>query len=146
VSDLELTIDVAATPAAVWAAISDPDRIPEWLTVHDGFEDVPQELDEGAELRQHVAVGDVGSELRWTVERSEPERRLVLRGDARKGVSVRVEILLEPDGETTRIVSATDYDLPGGPVGRIAGKVVEPKAREEAWSSLERLRALVEPG
>ena len=55
-----------------------------------------------------------------------------------------VEYGFEPDGEGTRFSYLNEYDLPGGPLGRIAGRTVSRVTTREVDGSLQKLKALVE--
>jgi carbon monoxide dehydrogenase subunit G len=143
-SGIEASVDVDASPEDVWAVLSDVDRVGEWLTVHDGFDEAPDRLEEGAELQQRVSSGDIGAEVEWSVEEIEPPVFMAWSGRATGGAKLRTTYRLTPSDDGTRVACRTAYDLPGGPLGAIAGRVAEPRGRDEAERSLGRLRALVE--
>ena len=56
----------------------------------------------------------------------------------------RVEYGFEPNGDGTRFTYINEYDLPGGPLGRLAGADGGAGHRTGARRSLQRLKALVE--
>lgn len=144
-SDVEVSVEVRAEPSAVWAVLSDVERIDEWLTVHDEFEeDPPAEIEEGIELRQKVSSGDFGARVEWVVETVEEPELMCWHGSATGGAELRTTYRLVPTDEGTRIECTTDLQLPGGPLGSIAAKAARPRGREEAEESLDRLRRLVE--
>ena len=85
---------VPASTEETWEAITDPDRLGEWLG------DVTElELEPGGD----IAV-DVGDERRegFVEEVSEP-RRLVFWWSSEEAEASRVEIELQPDGSQTRV-------------------------------------------
>ena len=144
-SDVEVSVEVRAEPEAVWDVLSDVERIEEWLTVHDEFEESPPAVvEEGTELQQKVSSGEFGARVEWVVEACEEPALMCWRGTATGGAELRTTYRLVPTDEGTRVECATDFDLPGGPLGSIAAKVAAPRGREEAEASLDRLRRLVE--
>jgi uncharacterized protein YndB with AHSA1/START domain len=90
----ESEVLVPAPTEETWEAITDPDRLSEWLG-----DRVELDLTPGGGLEV-----DLGEERRsGFVEEVEPERRLVFWWARDDEESSRVEIELEPDGEGTRV-------------------------------------------
>ena len=72
---IERSIDLAAPREKVYELLMDPDRLGEWVTIHEGFEGAPDELSEGAEMTQHLKVAVRGFTVRWKVsEEDRPAR------------------------------------------------------------------------
>jgi uncharacterized protein YndB with AHSA1/START domain len=88
----ELT--VPASPEETWDALTDPERLAEWMA-----EDAELDLLPGGELA--VRVND--EERSGFFEEVEPPRRLVFWWGPEEGDRTRVEIELEPDGDGTRV-------------------------------------------
>jgi carbon monoxide dehydrogenase subunit G len=143
-SDVEATVEVQAAPEEVWRVLVDVARVGEWLTVHDGFDEAPERLQEGSELQQRVSSGDLGAAVEWSVEEIDAPVFMAWRGRATGGAKLRTTYRLTAEGDGTRVDCHTEFELPGGPIGAVAGKVAEPRGRDEAERSLVRLRALVE--
>lgn len=144
-SDVEVSIAVAAAPEAVWDVLVDFDCLGEWMEVHAGFPEPPPPLAPGVEFRQKLASGEIEAEVEWTVETVERPERLAWSGKGPGGTGARVDYALRADGDgCTRIEYRTDLELPGGPLGGVAVQAMIPKGREEAERALERLRDLVE--
>jgi hypothetical protein len=55
-----------------------------------------------------------------------------------------VEYGFEENGSGTRFSYLNQYDLPGGPLGRLAGRTVARVTAKEVDGSLRRLKSLVE--
>jgi uncharacterized protein YndB with AHSA1/START domain len=70
---IEREIDFPASPAEVWEAITDPERLEEWFA-----NDVELDARPGGE---GIFRWDDGEERRATVREAEPEERLVLDWD-----------------------------------------------------------------
>lgn len=143
-SDVEVTVDVDAQPEAVWAVLSDVGRVDEWLTVHDEFTEDPPQVREGAEISQRVSSGDISAEVEWFIEEVDEPAFMAWRGRATGGATLLTTYRLVPTATGTRVECATDFEIPGGPLGAVAAKIAAPRGREEASASLDRLRALVE--
>jgi uncharacterized protein YndB with AHSA1/START domain len=85
---------VPATPEETWEAITEPDRLGDWLA-----EDVEIELRPGGGLR----IGLDDAERSGFVEEVDEPRRLVFWWATDGEESTRVEIDLEPEPEGTRV-------------------------------------------
>jgi carbon monoxide dehydrogenase subunit G len=141
---IERAIDLPAPPERAYEAVMDPGRLAEWVTVHAGFkEDPPERLDEGAHLAQRLKVAHQRFTVRWTVTNADRPWRVDWEGKGPAGAHARVTYRLEPNGDETRFSYLNEYDLPGGPAGKLAGRAVARMAGREAERSLERLRSLL---
>ena len=143
-SDVDVSVNIEAEPETVWAVLSDVSRVEEWLTVHDEFDDPPSKLREGAELQQRVSSGDISAEVEWLIEEVEEPVFMAWRGRATGGAELRTTYRLVPTDGGTRVECATDFEIPGGPLGAVAAKVAAPRGRQEAEASRDRLRRIVE--
>jgi carbon monoxide dehydrogenase subunit G len=141
---VEREIDLAAPPDQVYGLLMDPFRLGEWVTIHQGFEDAPAELQQGSTMTQRLKVAGQGFTVRWTVTEDDRPNRVTWegKGPARTGARV-VYDLQERDGGT-RFSYLNEYELPGGVAGRVAGRAVGAAARREVERSLERLKRLLE--
>jgi uncharacterized protein YndB with AHSA1/START domain len=140
-------IEIAAPPERVWSVVMDPRRLEEWVTTHDSLVgDAPRELSEGASFKQTLRVGGPKFKVEWTVVEADRPRRVEWEGDGPAGSSARVVYELEPDGATaTRFRYDNEFELPGGRLGRLAGRRVgAATARREAERSLANLKRLIE--
>ena len=75
---------------------------------------------------------------------NEPCTRVIWEGRGPVASRARVEYRFAPDGEGTDFFYLNEYDLPGGPLGRFAGKAVGRVTQKELDGSLKRLKSLVE--
>ncbi len=142
---VERAIDIAAAPEDVYAVLMDPDRLEDWVTIHDELLDAPGgPLKKGSKLTQRLRLAGRCFTVRWTVVENERARRVVWegRGPMRSKASAIYE--LAPDAGGTHFSYTNEYTLPGGPLGRLAGPVVSRVTAGELDSSLERLRGLLE--
>ena len=142
---VEGKIDIAAPPENVYAILMDPERLEDWVTIHDALLEAPDgPLKKGSKLTQRLRIAGKCFTVRWTVVENERARRVVWegRGPMRSKASAVYE--LAADGNGTHFSYLNQYDLPGGPLGRLAGPVVGRVTSGELERSLERLRRLVE--
>ena len=156
---VEVTISVAAPPAAVWAVISDPQRMPEFSS----------EL-QGAEWIDEAAGGEVGARFsgrnahpaigEWTtvsfVTECDPPRRFAWAVSDPDRPSASWRFTVEPDGDASRVTQW--MQLGPGPSGLSPAIAARPE-REQAivfrrlqeheanmTATLEAVKAAVEGG
>ena len=145
--DVSSEIEIAAPPAAVWDVVMDPHRLGDWVTTHVAVgDDAPAELEEGSSFEQKLKVGGPKFDVTWKVVEADRPRRVVWEGDGPAGSSAGVVYELEPSGEdATTFRYRNEFELPGGAVGRLAGRTVGASAaKREAQRSLANLKKLIE--
>ncbi len=147
---IERTVDLQAPPKRIYDVVMDPRRLDEWVTIHHSLDGAPEgQLQEGSELAQCLKLAGQRLHVRWRVVENQPCRRVVWEGRGPVRSRARVVYELEPlgegsDAEATRFSYLNEYALPGGALGRIAGRSLFRLAGREADRSLERLRRLVD--
>ncbi len=143
---VETEIEIGAAPEEVWKVLMDPRRLGDWVTIQSGLGDVPdRELRDGDSFEQTLSLAGAKFDVNWTVSGIEKPRAAEWTARGPGGSGARVRYGLEPgDGETTRFTYFNDYDLPGGGVGAVAGKLSSRVTKRAMNSSLRRLRKLVE--
>ena len=150
-------IEIAAAPEAVWEVVMDPHRLSDWVTTHHALGDgAPRELSVGSTFKQTLKLSGAKFEVEWTVVECERPRRVAWDGDGPKGSSAKVRYGLEPaggdagvggtdGGEATTFSYENEFELPGGALGRLAGRTVgAATAKREAERSLANLKRLIE--
>jgi carbon monoxide dehydrogenase subunit G len=141
----ERTVEIAASPERVYDVVMDPERLDEWVTIHDHLQDSPPaKLEQGSELTQCLKLAGRRFNVRWKVVENDPCERVVWDGKGPVGSHARVVYEFEPQGQGTRFSYANEFDLPGGPLGRLAGRTVSRFTKNALDSSLQRLKSLVE--
>ena len=141
---IERTIDLAAPREQVYRLLMDPDRLGEWVTIHERFEDAPEELSQGSRMTQRLNVAGQRFTVHWTVTEDDRPSRVTWEGSGPARTTARVVYDLEERDGGTRFSYLNEYELPGGAAGRIAGRAVSAAAGREVERSLERLKRLVE--
>ncbi len=142
---VERTIEIDAPPKEVYDVVMDPSRLTDWVTIHDHLEDAPNgQLKRGSKLTQSLKLAGRRFKVRWTVAENDPCRRVVWEGRGPVGSHAQVVYTFDENGQGTRFSYMNKYDLPGGVVGRVAGRAVSRVTEKELDGSLRRLKALVE--
>jgi carbon monoxide dehydrogenase subunit G len=142
---VERETHIAAPPQQVYDVVMDPDRLSEWVSIHDSLENSPDgRLKKGSELAQRLRLAGRRITVHWTVVEDEPCRSVTWegKGPARSRASVTYEFQEEDGG--TNFVYANEYHLPGGPLGAMAGPAVKRVTAKEVDKTLENLKNLVE--
>jgi carbon monoxide dehydrogenase subunit G len=142
---VERTVRLSAAPKDVYDVVMDPARLEDWVTIHDHLVgDPPSPLKKGSRLTQCLRLAGKRFKVRWTVVENDPCRKVVWEGRGPVMSHAQVEYRFEPDGDGTRFSYVNQYDLPGGPLGRIAGRTVSRVTTREVDGSLQKLKALVD--
>jgi carbon monoxide dehydrogenase subunit G len=144
---VERSVEVAAPPEHLYELVMDPRRLDEWVTIHHHLEgSPPARLERGSTLTQCLKLAGRRFKVRWTVVENDPQRRVVWEGKGPVASHARVEYGFAPNGDGTRFSYMNQFDLPGGPLGRLAGRTLKRVTVRELDGSLERLKKLVESG
>jgi carbon monoxide dehydrogenase subunit G len=142
----EKTIDIDAPPQRVYEVVMDPQHLENWVSIHQSLLDAPNgELQRGSELTQCLKLAGRKFNVTWKVVEDNCPVRVVWEGQGPVHSHAKVVYEFEPgDNGGTRFSYMNEYDLPGGPLGKLAGRSVSGVARKEADKSLERLKKLTE--
>ena len=143
----ERTIEIGAPPERVYELVMDPHRLGEWVTIHDHLEDAPSgSLKKGSKLTQILKLAGRRFHVRWTVVENEPCERVVWEGRGPVGSHAKViyEFGDSSNGSHTDFHYINEYDLPGGPLGRIAGRGVARVTQKELDATLQKLKRITE--
>ena len=143
---VQTTIEIGAPPDEVWAIVSDPRRLGEWVTIHRSLERADAgPLQQGFTMEQEMVLHGQPFIVAWTAAEVDAPCLVRWEGDGPAGSSAMTEYRLAATDRGTRFFYANSFDVPGGPLGRMAaGAVTGDAPREEADASLQRLKALVE--
>jgi carbon monoxide dehydrogenase subunit G len=142
---VERTVEIAAPPERVYEVVMDPARLQDWVTIHHHLEDAPNgQLKQGSKLTQCLKIAGTKFRVRWTVVENEPYRRVVWEGRGPVGSRAHIEYGFSTNDGTTAFSYVNQYEVPGGPLGRIAGRTIARVSQKELDGSLQRLKSLVE--
>jgi uncharacterized protein YndB with AHSA1/START domain len=142
--DVRAETDLAAPPEEVWDMVMDPHSLEKWVTTHAGLEgEVPERLEQGSVFKQRLKVGGAPFTVTWEVVESDRPRQVLWRGEGPGGSEAVVEYRLGESDGGTRFTYVNRFELPGGALGRLAGRAVgERVAKRESERTLENLKAL----
>ena len=142
---VERRVELAASPEHVYEVVMDTSRLGDWVTIHDHLGgDPPRRLEKGSQLTQYLKLAGRRFRVRWTVVENDPCRHVVWEGRGPVYSRARVEYDFEKNGQGTRFSYLNEFELPGGPLGRIAGRTVARATAHALDESLQRLKTLVE--
>jgi uncharacterized protein YndB with AHSA1/START domain len=134
---------IGATPEHVFDTIADPWRLPLWVVgaVHIRAVD-PGWPAEGTRVHHQVGAWPVTVSDSTQVIEIEPLKRLVLQGRAWPFGEARIELIVEPDGDGTRVEmrEAPTHGPPRALDNPLLRRILAVRNRE----SLQRLAALAE--
>jgi carbon monoxide dehydrogenase subunit G len=144
---VEREIRIDAPPQRVYDVVMDPTRLKDWVTIHDHLEDAPNgSLKKGSKLTQWLKLAGRRFKVRWTVVENDPCKRVVWEGRGPVGSHARVSYGFgdSSHSECTDFHYMNEYDLPGGPLGRIAGRGVARVTQKELDDTLQKLKSITE--
>jgi carbon monoxide dehydrogenase subunit G len=142
---VERTIDIAAPPERIYEVVMDPRHLEDWVSIHEALMEAPEgELKKGSELVQCLKLAGRKFNVHWKVVEDDCPKRVVWEGQGPVHSHAKVVYELERNGDGTRFSYMNQFDLPGGPLGKLAGRSVAGVARKEADRTLERLKKLIE--
>lgn len=146
-SKLEREIHIEATPEEVYGRLTDPHCLGEWVTIQEALEEAPEgELKEGDRVVQRMKVAGQRFKVKWEVCEATSPSRVEWKGTGPMGSKAHAVYELRAKDGGTDFSYLNEYDLPGGPAGKLAGRAMSRVAGGEADRSLERLKKLVESG
>jgi carbon monoxide dehydrogenase subunit G len=143
---VQRTIEISAPPERVYEIVMDPKHLKDWVTVHEALIEAPDgELKKDSELTQCLKLAGRKFNVHWKVVEDDCPNRVVWEGQGPVHSQAQVVYELERNGDGgTRFSYMNQYDLPGGPLGKLAGRSVAGIAGREADRTLERLKKLIE--
>jgi carbon monoxide dehydrogenase subunit G len=142
---VEHSVQIAAPAERVYDVVMDPARLEEWVTIHHHLEEAPNgPLRKGSTLTQCLRLAGKKFRVRWTVVENDPGKRVVWEGRGPVGSRAHIEYGFAAENGGTDFSYVNRYELPGGPLGRFAGRTVARVTQKELERSLQRLKSLVE--
>ena len=142
---VERTTHIAAPPRAVYDIVMDPARLEDWVTIHQRLVgSPPSPLKKGSKLTQCLKLAGKRFNVHWRVVENDPCEHVVWEGRGPVASRARVEYRFDANEGGTDFSYVNEYDLPGGALGRVAGRAVSRVTQKEVDGSLQRLKQLVE--
>lgn len=146
-SEVRTSIDIDASPEAVFDLALDPRRLGEWVTIHRellGADDgVPQV---GMKMQQRLSLRGAPFKVSWELVACERPHRAEWRGRGPARSQAETEYTLEAlAGGITRLRYRNAFKAPLGPLGAVASSaLVGGVPEKEATASLRALKTLAE--
>ncbi|WP_066896568.1 type II toxin-antitoxin system Rv0910 family toxin [Mycolicibacterium houstonense] len=138
---IEATRELAASPDALWATVSDPQTWDKWFTVHDKWlEEPPSTLTAGARLTAKIVMLGMANKIEWTIESVDAPNSLVMAGTGMAGVKAKFAFTIDPAGTGSRFTVTGDFE--GALVKGALAKAVEKDGVKQLDKSLDALDAL----
>jgi len=142
---IERSTHIAAPPKDVYDVVMDPQRLEDWVTIHHHLEGTPRSpLQKGSKLTQCLKLAGKRFKVHWHVVENDPCEHVVWEGRGPVASHARVEYSFGSKDGGTDFSYVNEYDLPGGALGRFAGRAVSRVTQKELDGSLQRLKRLVE--
>ncbi|MEU4427057.1 crotonase/enoyl-CoA hydratase family protein [Actinoplanes sp. NPDC024001] len=134
--------EIAASPEQVFAVLSEPARMSDWLVMHTGWPGTPPGgIEVGARFAQRVKLMGMPTEVRWSVVGLETPRTVWLDGTGPMGIVVGFYLSLTPSGTGTLV--RVDGGVEGGTADGPLGPMVARNLAEAMQKSLQRLATVV---
>jgi uncharacterized protein YndB with AHSA1/START domain len=145
-TEVDVSIDIAAPPERVWAVALDPERLEQWVTIHrqlgEHDEGPPRE---GFRMTQTLTLRGAPFKVRWQLERCEAPRLASWHGEGPAGSRAETTYRLDEHDGGTRFTYHNEFRAPFGVIGRVAQRAVAGNIpRNEALKTLRRLKDLCE--
>jgi uncharacterized protein YndB with AHSA1/START domain len=141
---IERTVDLAASPARVWALLTEPDQIKRWITELVSDEPTtPPPIGVGTRTKMKIREGSRVVDYETEILAYTPERELELemRGGSLGAEPMRVSYLLTEVGGATRLVYRSRW-RPRGVLLTLLLPVIVLVGRRNLGKSLGRLAEL----
>ena len=142
------SVEIDAPIEEVWDLVMDPDRLGEWVTIHEQVFDVPEgPLEAGSRFGQRMKLKGVPMKVHWEIAELDAPNGARWQGEAAAGAKARISYDLAERNGGTVFDYENEFDLPGGKVGKLAGSAFNAASgNREAKKSLARLKKLLEDG
>lgn len=146
-SEVTVSIDIAAPVEEVWRTVMDPQRLGDWVSIHRSLDDHDDGSPRtGYEMQQCLALRGVPFHVRWKLVRCDAPHAAEWHGRGPARSHAETEYRLDDDGSGgTRFHYRNVFKAPLGPLGAVASRaLVGGLPRKEAETTLAQLKALLE--
>jgi uncharacterized protein YndB with AHSA1/START domain len=146
VSRIEVSVDIEASPEAVWDFVSDLRRIPEWVEDTLAMLSVePEPAQVGTVYRERSRIiGPVSQVTTWKIIEFDAPRFQKHDGQVPMMASTSVSFGLEPSAGGTKFTLVFEY-TPGNPLSSLTDGLFVRKNLERGFQrSVQNLKALME--
>lgn len=135
--------EIAASQDKLWAAISDPSRFEEWLTLHTKWKAAPPAtLSQGASMSEVLTIMGMANTVDFTVDEYDAPNTTKFSGTGMAGAKITLTLTVEPNGDDASVATIDAEFISQMMVGAIGG-AIERASTKEITASLDKLAALV---
>lgn len=132
-----------ASQEKVWAAISNPRRFEEWLTVHTKWKsEPPAELSEGATLSEILTIMGMANTIDFSVGEFDPPNSTTFSGTGMAGAEISFTLSVDAKDPNTAVATVAAEFISQMMVGAIGG-AIERATKKELEASLDKLAGMV---
>jgi len=138
---INTSINIQAPVEEVFAYVTDPMNLPEWLV---GLVEVKDVTGAGVGQRHHWTYNMIGMPLRGetTISEHVPNERWVT--DGKGGITSSFAFTFAPHESGTKLDLSIDYTIPVPVLGKLAEKLVLKRHQRDADASMENLKERLE--
>jgi uncharacterized protein YndB with AHSA1/START domain len=148
VSEVNVSIDIAAPRQAVYDFMLDPERLHEWVTIHRALleSDHHEPPQTGDSMEQRLCIRGASFKVSWELTTGDRPFHAMWKGKGPARSKAETEYTLEEtDDGGTRFLYRNAFSAPFGPLGSIASKALVGGVPErEANESLRRMKSIIE--
>jgi uncharacterized protein YndB with AHSA1/START domain len=138
VGHIEAEREIAATPEALWAIVSDVRSWERWFTVHAGWAaEPPAEVAKGTTITEKIEMLGIANKIDWTVLDLQPPTKITMVGTGRAEVKVQFTFAVEPTDTGTKLTLSGNFD--GALINGALVKAVERDGIVQLDTTLQRL-------
>lgn len=144
---VERDITIKAPPAKVWHVLMDPQKLADWVSIHQKLKQAPSgQLEQGDELVQCLRLMHTNFDVKWLVKQADKPHKAIWEGRGPVRSKAEVVYELEPDNDGgTRFHYENEFKSPGGLFGGfIADRAFQGTSEREADKTLDSLKRLLE--
>ena len=142
---IRMSFYTPAPPEYVFGYISEPDNMPAWscnLIAIKNQSEGP--VAAGTSWIQVFKLGVITTELPCRVLEYEPPFRIVCEAMLPLGVRLLLSLVLEPQGDGTKVTYIADYMPPSPLGGKIAARLIENRVRKDTERNVDNLKAILQ--
>jgi len=138
VGHIEAEREIAATPEALWAIVSDVRSWERWFSVHAGWAaEPPAEVAKGTTITEKIEMLGIANKIDWTVLDLQPPTKITMVGTGRAEVKVQFTFAVEPADTGTKLTLSGNFD--GALINGALVKAVERDGIVQLDTTLQRL-------
>ena len=142
---IERSIDIETAPERVFEALVDWRELTRWSTITVEHRGADRCQGVGDAFEQTLRIAGTRLKTRWIVTEHDPPHVVAYRVEGVRGGRMRMRQEVAATRTGSRFDLLIDYELPGGPLGKLVDRVLaRPRNEREAERTLNNLKARLE--